>query len=59
VVRLALQQRDDSVELPVGEAELAMERLFGDRAQAVILSAARDVTSHPPAGGPGIVTAIV
>ena len=33
VVRLALQQRDDSVELPVREAELAMERRFRDGAQ--------------------------
>ena len=31
VVRLALEQRDDSVELPVREAELAMERLFERR----------------------------
>jgi hypothetical protein len=30
VVRLALQQLPDAVELPVREAELAMERLFRD-----------------------------
>jgi hypothetical protein len=30
VVRLALQQLMDTVELPVREAELAMERLFRD-----------------------------
>jgi hypothetical protein len=40
VVRLALQQGDDPVELPVGEAEGAVQRLFGDRAQAPIVSAA-------------------
>jgi hypothetical protein len=30
VVRLALEQRDDTVELPVREAELSVERLFRD-----------------------------
>jgi hypothetical protein len=33
VVRLALHQLADSVELPVGQAEGAMQRLFGDRRQ--------------------------
>src|SRR5207245_1906651 len=33
VVRLAAQQLADSVELPVGQAEGAMERLFGDLRQ--------------------------
>ena len=35
VVRLALQQRSDAVELPVREAELTVERLFRDGAQVV------------------------
>ena len=34
VVRLALQQGDDAIELPVREAELAMDRLFRDGAQS-------------------------
>ncbi len=38
VVRLAPQQRDDAVELPVREAELAMERLFRDGAQETSLA---------------------
>ena len=38
VVRLALEQRDDAIELPVREAELAMERLFRDRAQEISLA---------------------
>jgi hypothetical protein len=42
VVRLALQQRDDTFELLVREAELAMERRFRDGAQGVILPAALD-----------------
>jgi hypothetical protein len=33
VVRLALQQLADTVQLPVGQAEGAMERLFRDRSQ--------------------------
>jgi hypothetical protein len=33
VVRLALQQLLDSVELPIGETERSVERLFGDRGQ--------------------------
>ena len=35
VVRLALEQLLDTVELPVGEAEGAVERLFGDPRQRV------------------------
>ena len=38
VVRLAPHQRDDVGELPVREAELSMERLFRDRAQAASLA---------------------
>jgi hypothetical protein len=38
VVRVAAQQRDDAVELPVREAELAMERLFRYGAQAASLA---------------------
>jgi hypothetical protein len=33
VVRVAAEQLLDSVQLPVGEAEGAMERLFRDRRQ--------------------------
>ena len=44
MVRLPLEQRDDSVELPVRQAELAMERLFRDGAQNVSLAAALDAT---------------
>jgi hypothetical protein len=40
VVRLALEQGDDTVELPVREAELAMERLFDRRAQTASLPGA-------------------
>ena len=35
VVRLAVEQREDSVELPVREAELAMERLLSEGAQVM------------------------
>ena len=35
MVRLALHQLADSVELPVGQAEGAMQRLFGDRRQVL------------------------
>ena len=35
VVRLAAEQLPDSVELPVGEAEGAMERLFCDPRQRI------------------------
>ena len=38
VVRLARHQRDNAVELPVREAELAVERLFRYEAQAVSLA---------------------
>ena len=40
VVRLAPQQLEDALELPVREAELAMERLFRDGAQEVSLAGA-------------------
>jgi len=33
MVRLAHHQLADSVELPIGQAEGAMQRLFGDRCQ--------------------------
>jgi hypothetical protein len=58
VVRLAREQRDDTVELPVGEAEGAVQRLFRDRAQKIIVAsasvgkiarAARRCTSRVPA----------
>ena len=39
MVRLALQQLLDSVELPIGETERSMERLFGDRGQKSTLAA--------------------
>jgi hypothetical protein len=45
VVRLAVEQRDDASELPVREAEPAMERVFRDRAQEASL----DVGSVAPA----------
>ena len=48
MVRLPLEQRDDSVELPVREAELAMERLFRDGAQNVSLAAVLDAALDPP-----------
>ena len=35
VVRVALEQLPDAVELPVGETERPMERLFGDRRQRI------------------------
>jgi hypothetical protein len=44
VVRVALQQLPDAVELPVGETERAVERLFLDRAQVS--------ESNGGAGGP-------
>ena len=43
MVRIALQQLSDSVELPVGETERPVERLFDDRSQRAILAL-------PPAG---------
>ena len=49
VVRLAPEQRDDAVELPVREAELAMERLFRDGAQEASL--ARGAGTAPGAAG--------
>jgi hypothetical protein len=42
VVRLAREERADSLELPVREAECAVERRFRCAAQAVSLSARRD-----------------
>ena len=54
VVRVALQQLSDSVELPVGETERSMERLFGDRSQKVIVpglgQAASSASATSPAG---------
>jgi hypothetical protein len=43
VVRVAPEQRADSLELPVGEAECAMERRIRRRAQKASLSAASDL----------------
>ena len=40
MVRLTLEQYEDAVVLPVGEAELAVEWLFRDEAQSDILAAA-------------------
>ena len=40
VVRLAVEQGDDTVELLVDEAELAVDRRFRDGAQAVSLPGA-------------------
>ena len=50
VVRLAPEQRDDSSELPVREAEPAMERLFRDEAQAASLDGRSEIrrTVLPP-----------
>ena len=48
VVRLPLEQRDDSVELPVRQAELAMERLFDDGAQVTHSSPWRGRASTAP-----------
>jgi drug/metabolite transporter (DMT)-like permease len=42
VVRLTLEQRDDVVELPVRESELAMERVFDGRAQTASLAVGLD-----------------
>ena len=42
VVRLTLEQLLDARVLPVGEAELAVEWLFRDRAQNAILAAPPD-----------------
>ena len=39
VVRLALHQLPDTVELPVGQPEGTVERLFRDLRQAAIVSA--------------------
>jgi hypothetical protein len=47
VVRVAPQQLPDSIELPVGETERPVERLFGDRGQRAIVAS--------PSAGPGIV----
>ena len=57
VVRLALEQRDDTGELPVREAELAVEWLFHDGAQAVSLTAARDDLLLPTAFASSAATA--
>ncbi len=50
VVRLTLEQRDDTVELPVREAELTMERLFRDRAQDASLTEASGGTGFVRGG---------
>jgi hypothetical protein len=38
VVRVASEQLPDTVELPVGETERPVQRLFGDRGQRAIVS---------------------
>jgi hypothetical protein len=43
VVRIAAEQRAYSLELPVGEAECAMERRIRGRAQKASLSTASDL----------------
>ena len=45
MVRLALEQFLDPRVLPVREPELAVDRLFGNGAQKVILAVAVDVTA--------------
>jgi hypothetical protein len=50
VVGLALEQRDDTSELPVREAELTMERLFRDRAQEASLASASGGSRQVGAG---------
>ena len=40
VVRVALQQLPDSLELPVGQTERSVERLFRDRSQRAIVASA-------------------
>jgi hypothetical protein len=42
VVRLALQQLADAVELPVGQTERAVERLFRNLRQAAIVAGKAD-----------------
>ena len=48
VVRLALKQRDDSSELPVREAEPAMERVFRNGAQVASLDGGSVATTRMP-----------
>jgi hypothetical protein len=38
VVRVAAEQLPDTVELPVGETERPVQRLFGDRGQRIIVA---------------------
>ena len=51
VVGLPPEERDDTSELPVREAELTMERLFRDRAQEVSLAASA-IDLEPAVGRP-------
>jgi hypothetical protein len=55
VVRLPLEEGADTVELPVREAERAVERLFGDAAQRtpceLSLSSGPDLGMVEPGGG--------
>jgi hypothetical protein len=54
VVRLALEERDDAGELPVREAEPAVERVFRDGAQAASLAPGPVATARvPPRTGTG------
>jgi hypothetical protein len=50
VVRVALEQRDDASELPVREAEPAMERVFRNGAQAASLAPGSVATTGVPPG---------
>ena len=51
VVRVAREQRADSLVLPVGEAECAMERRIRRAAQEASLSTASDLARGDPRGG--------
>jgi hypothetical protein len=56
VVRVALEQLPDPGVLVVREAELAVDRLFRDGAQEVILAARLDMTQYPGTVCPGATT---
>jgi hypothetical protein len=51
VVRLAAEQLLDTVELPVGQAEGAMERLFRNRRQGFESSGGFGALGDPPRDG--------
>ena len=50
VVGLPLEETDDAIELPVRQAELAMERLFRDGAQEASLASASGGSPQVDAG---------